>query len=128
MPRASREELPITAEAEGYEGRAVQWGQYTVNFERARAGRDFAPLFAGLPDDRCQCEHYGFVLKGALVVRYADREETIRAGEAYYLPPGHLPLVVADCELVEFTRTTELEATMTVIARNLETGVEPLPV
>lgn len=31
-------------------------------------------------------------LKGEFTVRYADgHDETIRAGEAYYMPPGHAP-------------------------------------
>ena len=52
------------------------------------AEADPAPLFAGLPDDRCQCPHWGLVIKGVLRYRYADREEICRAGDVYYAPPG----------------------------------------
>ena len=50
---------------------------------------DLAPVLKGLPDDRCQCPHWGYVLKGRMVVTYGDREEIVNAGDAYYLPPGH---------------------------------------
>src|SRR5207245_7421707 len=30
---------------------------------------DLAPLLKGLPDDRCQCPHWGFLFKGRIVVR-----------------------------------------------------------
>jgi len=61
------------------------------------------------------------VLKGRLGYRSADHEEIIEAGEAYYASPGHTPLLFADTEVVEFTPTDELAATMRVVAKNLET-------
>src|SRR5215831_10956479 len=54
-------------------------------------GGDMAPLFRGLPDDRCQSPHWGIVVKGRLTFTYADGEDVIEAGEAYYAPPGHTP-------------------------------------
>ncbi len=37
-------------------------------------------------------------------MRYADgKEETVRAGEAYYWPPGHTVRVDEDYESVEFS-------------------------
>jgi glyoxylate utilization-related uncharacterized protein len=124
MPAASMDQLEIAAQMEGYEARGAQWGDTTVSFEKMGAA-DPAPLFVGLPDDRCQCAHYGYVIDGELVVRYADAEETITAGQAYYLPPGHLPLVRSTATTLEFTRTAELEQTMAVIGKNLENGVLP---
>ena len=80
---------------------------------------DGAPWFRGLPDDRCQARHWGVVLKGKVGFRYADHEEIIEAGEAYYAAPGHTPLLFADTEVVEFTPTDELAATMSAIAKNM---------
>jgi hypothetical protein len=51
------------------------------------------PLFKGLPDDRCQCPHWGYVLKGRMRIRYPDHDEIIEAGDAYYMVPGHLPFI-----------------------------------
>ncbi len=56
------------------------------------AGLDAAPIFEGLPDDRCQSAHWGYVLKGRARMRYKDREEVIEAGEVYYLEPGRICL------------------------------------
>ena len=39
---------------------------YTIDFLSFRKEVDAAPLRAGLPDDRCQCPHLGYVLKGRL--------------------------------------------------------------
>lgn len=124
MPSASMDQLEIGAQMDGYEARSVEWGDTTVSFETMGAA-DPAPLFKGLPDDRCQCAHYGYVLDGELVVRYADSEETITAGQAYYLPPGHVPLVRSSARTLEFSRTADLAETMAVVGKNLESGVLP---
>jgi hypothetical protein len=76
---------------------------------------DPAPLFAALPDGRCQCPHWGIVVSGQIVFRYADHEETFRAGDAYYGAPGHLPLIFAGSEIVEFSPTAALNETMSVV-------------
>jgi hypothetical protein len=64
---------------------------YTVNFVSVREDIDLAPLLKGLPDDSCQCPHWGYLFKGRMTVRFADREEVFEAGDAFYLPPGHAP-------------------------------------
>jgi mannose-6-phosphate isomerase-like protein (cupin superfamily) len=55
----------------------------------------------------CQCSHYGNVLRGRMRVRYADREEAVEAGDAYYLVPGHAPMMEAGTEIVEFSPKEE---------------------
>ena len=95
-------------------------GGYTVGFETFREDADPTPLFAGLPDDRCQSPHWGYVVKGRIVFRYADRQEVYETGDAYYAPPGHVPVIDAGTEIVEFSPTDELGRTMEVVARNLE--------
>jgi hypothetical protein len=124
MPSTSVDQAPVVAQMDGYEARSVEWGDTTLSFE-TMAAADPAPLFKGLPDDRCQCAHYGYVFEGELTVRYADREETITSGQAYYLPPGHVPLTRTGAKTMEFTRTAELGDTMAVIGKNLENGVLP---
>ncbi len=39
--------------------------------------------------------------------------------DAHYAPPGHIPVIEAGSELVEFNPTGEYEQTMEVVARNL---------
>ena len=51
----------------------------TVAFESAPAGTDPGPMVKGLPDDRCQANHWGYLFKGHMIVDYGDRTEEIRA-------------------------------------------------
>jgi quercetin dioxygenase-like cupin family protein len=59
------------------------------------------------------------VTEGQLTFRWPDHEETYVAGDAYYAPPGHLPLVTAGTSIVEFSSSADLEATMAVVEKNL---------
>ena len=121
MPQASRTSASESVELEGYEGHFQDFGPYTVGFERYTADADLAPLFAGLPDDRCQCPHMGYVVSGRVKFTFADgTEETYEAGTAYYAPPGHLPYLYAGSEVVEFHPTGELAKTVAVVERNME--------
>src|SRR5205823_3941821 len=92
---------------------------YTVTFETHREDMDPAPLFTGLPDNRCQCPHWGYVTAGAITFHYGDRSETYSAGDAYYAPPGHTPEIHAGSEVVEFSPTVELAKTSAVIEANM---------
>jgi hypothetical protein len=120
MPKLSRETAPRREESPVLIGRYGELDRYTVGFESFRADADATPFFRGLPDDRCQSPHWGYVIAGSLTLRYPDREETFEAGDAYYAPPGHVPLVTEGTELVEFSPTDEYARTMAVVARNLE--------
>jgi hypothetical protein len=115
MPRTSKSDAPVAVDADGFEGRYVELGPYTVGYETSAIDMDPAPLFAALPDGRCQCPHWGIVVSGQIVFRYADHEETFRAGDAYYGAPGHLPLIFAGSEIVEFSPTAALNETMSVV-------------
>jgi hypothetical protein len=66
------------------------------------------------------------VISGRLVLRYADHEETLTAGDVYYAQPGHLPLISAGTEVVEFSPTGQLQATMTVVGANMAAAQEPV--
>jgi hypothetical protein len=85
-----------------------------------REDADAAPLFKGLPDDRCQSPHWGYVVSGKVTFKYADREEVYEGGDAYYAPPGHIPLVTAGTEMIEFSPTEEYGRTLEVVGQNLE--------
>ena len=108
---------------EQIEGRYVELGPYTVGYESFPQDVDPAPLFTSLPDGRCQCPHWGTVVSGQIVFRYADREETFRAGDAYYSEPGHLPLIAGGTEVIEFSPTDALRATTTAVEAAMKAGV-----
>jgi glyoxylate utilization-related uncharacterized protein len=123
MPKASKATASDSMQVEGYEGHFENFdGGYTVGFETYTADADMADLFKGLPDDRCQCEHWGYVIKGKVSFKTADGEETFETGDAYYVPPGHTPVLHAGTEIVEFSPTKELQQTMEVIEKNMESA------
>jgi hypothetical protein len=126
MPRTAKGEAPISLDEAVIEGRYVELDGYTVGFETHKADVDPAPFFAGLPDDRCQSPHWGVVVSGKIIFRFADHDETFSAGDAYYAGPGHLPLMFADTELIEFSPTEALEQTMQVVGANLEASKAPV--
>ena len=47
-------------------------------------------------------------------------EELFEAGDAYYVGPGHTPVLYAGTEVVEFSPTEELGRTLEVVTRNME--------
>ena len=123
MPRTRKDDAPVAVDAPEITGRYVDLDGYTVSFETFHLDIDPAPVFRGLPDDRCQCPHWGYVISGRLTIRYADNEETFTAGDAYYVPAGHLPVVTAGTEVVEFSPTEALQQTMAVVGANMAAGV-----
>lgn len=119
MPSATKMTTPIAVDLPEIQGRYADLGACTVGFETYPADVDPAPLFQGLPDDRCQCPHWGVVQSGQITFRWADHEETYGAGDAYYAPPGHLPLITGGTSLVEFSPSESLQQTMSAIETNL---------
>jgi mannose-6-phosphate isomerase-like protein (cupin superfamily) len=119
MPKLSKSTAPHTDENPALVSHHGPLGDYTVMFETYRMDADGAPFFRGLPDDRCQSPHWGYVISGRVTFRYADREETFETGDAYYAPPGHVPLVEAGTEVVEFSDAAQYAKTTAVIAENL---------
>ena len=119
MPSTSKESAQV--EDHGVvEDRHAELDGYTVNFVSFRQDIDGTPLLKGLPDDRCQCPHWGYVLKGRLTFRFADHEEVFEAGDAFYLPPGHVPLAEAGSEYLQFSPSEELKEVDAAIMRNMQ--------
>jgi hypothetical protein len=118
MPSASPEQLPLQEIVPGYSSRLADWGGITVGFEKAHKGQDASELVKGLPDDRCQAPHWGYLFSGRVVVDYGDRQETIVGGQAYYVAPGHTLSFEEDSEALEFTPTDALEQTFEAARRN----------
>ena len=86
--RHPRRALPSTRRCEGYEGHFEHFeGGWTVGFETYTQDADLAPFFKGLPNDECQCEHMGYVIRARSPSARAG-EEVFEAGDAYYVGPG----------------------------------------
>jgi hypothetical protein len=55
-------------------------------------------------------------------VTYANGSETLKAGDLFYLPPGHTALIEEDAEIIEFSRPQEHEPVLDVVKRNAAVG------
>ena len=107
--RASIQDIPIELKAGEVETHGDTWGDISVRAIDLPAGADLRPLLAGLPGDQCDCPHWGYILKGSIVVRYSDgTEETTRAGELYYWPGGHTGWTDEGVVFVEFSPAKEI--------------------
>jgi hypothetical protein len=120
MPKASKQSASKVVDYGPAEDRTEEFGGYTMNFVSVRQQTDLAPLLKGLPGDSCQCPHWGYMFKGRMTIRYADREEVIEAGDAFYLPPGHVPAGDAGSEFVQFSPTDELQVSEAAMAANMQ--------
>jgi len=118
MPKVSKE----TAAVEEH-GPVTEWHQdvdgYTVNVVRFNQDIDSTPLLKGLPDDRCPCPHWGYVLSGKVTFGFDGGEETLEAGDAFYAPPGHTQRAEAGTEYVQFSPAAELREVSAAIAANM---------
>ena len=118
--RASERELPLALEAGPATVRATDWGGMRVAVVSVPAGTDFGPLLRGLPDDLCPCPHWGYVMRGRLRVEDGDgAEETIQAGDVYYLPPGHTGVAEEDTVFLEVSPPDEHEQFLEAARANL---------
>jgi ribosomal protein L16 Arg81 hydroxylase len=53
-------------------------------------------------------------------MRYADHEEIVEAGDAFYFPPGHAPEAEAGTELVQFSPSDQLAAVVAEMKRSMK--------
>ena len=104
---------PVTDRSEEIEG-------YTVNFLTMAQTIDATPLFDGLPDGRCSCPHWGYVFKGKITYRFADHDEVVEAGDAFYVPEGHTPIVEEGTEFMHFSPSRELKTVSDVMMKNAQ--------
>ena len=121
MPKVSKDSATQGGEFGPVTDRADQVADYTINFATFHQDIDATPLMRGLQDDRCQCPHWGYVIKGRVTFRYADREEVFEEGDAFYTPPGHIPVKhEPGSEIVLFSPTEELRVTEAAMQRNMK--------
>jgi hypothetical protein len=122
MPKVSKDSATQGADHGPVVDRFDHLDGYTVNFVSFREDIDATPLLKGLPDDRCQCPHWGYVITGSLTFQFGDREEVFEAGDAFYVAPGHVPVQhEPGSEIVQFSPTEDLRKTEAVMAKNMQT-------
>lgn len=107
--RERKEDLPAAISVEGVSLQGTEFGTMSAAHGRMAKGTDLAPVLEGLPHDKCQVPHWGYVLEGAIEVAYQDgTQEVVRGGELYYWPPGHTVRFLEDTSYVEFSPAGEM--------------------
>ena len=123
MPKVSRKTASHSVKLEGLDVQLDHLeGGYSVCFEKHTADAELGALFRGLPGDVCPLPRWGYVVSGKVSFVFSDRTETFETGDAYYVPPGHIPTHYAGTEIVEFSPTDVLERTIKVVMSNLQRG------
>jgi len=117
----ARKDLP-TVSMGPYRAQWAEWDGYAMAFETVPKG--FPPggdaAWEGLPEDLCQCPHWGYLLKGKALLRLADgRELEINEGDLYYCPPGHKLYAIEAFENLEFNPARLAEQTMGAFSSNI---------
>ena len=111
-------DLPIKMNALGAVARhqgefGTAYGTLAAEHLVLATGVDVAPLLAGLDDGLCFAAHWGYVVRGVVVVTYGDGStERCTAGEVVHWPAGHTVRVEEDAELVMFSPAAEHLAVM----------------
>jgi len=108
MPKVSKKSARQIDDFGVAEDRHDDLNGYTVNFVTIRQTHDLAPMLRGLPGGSCPCPHWGYLVKGRMIVRYDSHEEVIEAGDAFYIPPGHAFEAEAGTEIVQFSPAKKL--------------------
>jgi hypothetical protein len=119
MPKMSKQSAAHVNDHGIVEERYEDVDGYRIQFIEFRQEADGTPLLKGLPGDRCNCPHWGFVQKGRITYRFDDHDEVFEAGDAFYLPPGHIPIAEAGTELLQFSPSLELEAVTDAMLANM---------
>ena len=127
MLKVSRQSAEHVEDHGPVEDRHQDGDGYTINFVTFKADVDGTPLLKGLPGDNCSCPHC-YVISGRMSYVTDDGEHVVEAGDAFYLPPGHIPKVTAGTELVQFSPTEQLERVtrhMTEAAKRMQGAGAP---
>ena len=120
--RATWDEMAVELEVGDIHTRGEEWGGQAVRNVRLPAGADMRPLLAGLPDDCCACPHWGYVLTGAITLRYRDgREETNRAGDVFYWPGGHTAWTDEGVHFIELSPAEQIAPVLAHLGAQLAT-------
>jgi len=121
MPKVSKKSASKRADHGVIVDHAEDLDGFTVNFIEVRQDMDLTPLLKGLPNDQCPCPHWGYVVKGRITMRFPNREEIYQAGDAFYAPPGHIPVSTEPgTEYFQFSPVEKMRELETVLMANVK--------
>jgi hypothetical protein len=110
MQSVNRDNMKVRIQGDGVDFRTLDLGGQTISWVRLPKGADLSPALKGLPGDACQCPHWGYMIKGRVLMHTPEGDRTYTSGEAFYWGPGHAPAALEDSEYVDLSPTAELES------------------
>ena len=120
MPKVSKESASGGGDHGPVVDRSEDLEDYSVNFVTFRENIDHAPLLKGLPDDMCTCPHWGHVTTGSVTFTHVDGStETFTAGDAFYVEPGHTPVIEPGTEVLFISPEKQIAVVNAVIEANM---------
>ena len=119
MPSVARDRIAETDDYGVVEDSHEDVEGTTIQFVTIRADVDAAPLLRGLPDDRCNCRHWGYVFKGKLTLDVGDGQEVYEAGDAFSITHGHIPRAEPGTEYLQFSPAEELHTVSAHMLKNM---------
>lgn len=118
MQAVERDQMTVRIQGDGVDFRTTEVGGQTMAWVLLPKGANLAPALKGLPGDSCACPHWGYMIRGRLLMRTPDGDETYEAGQAFYWGPGHAPEALEDCEYIDVSPTHELETVIGHVTGN----------
>ena len=121
MPKVSRESAEHVEDHGPVVDRHEDVDGYTINFVTFGTDIDAHAAAEGAARRQLPLPALGLRVQGPddLPLRPTTRR-VVEAGDAFYLPPGHIPVVEAGTEFVQFSPTEPLEEVSQTMARNFE--------
>ena len=98
MGKVSRESAAQVDDHGPVEDRHEDVDGYTDPVRVVPPGRRRHAAHEGSSGRRVPLPALGLRVKGRVTYRFADHDEVFEAGDAFYLPPGHIPLADAGSE------------------------------
>jgi hypothetical protein len=119
MPKMSKDSAHVEEWGPGKEWHEELDG-YKAGIVEVNEDADLTPLLQGLPNDQCQCPHWGYVFKGRMWFRSDRGEESFGPGDAYYVPAGHTSGADADSEFLMFSPSEQIAEVEAHMARRMQ--------
>ena len=118
--RKTASEMTTELEVGEIHTKGEDWGDQCVRHIDLPAGADLRPLLQGLPGDRCDCPHWGYILEGSINVQYADGTIDVNeAGDLYYWPGGHTGWTDEGVVFVEISPADEIRPVLAHLGAQL---------
>jgi hypothetical protein len=136
MPHSRLDDLPNGGDrwpAIGRDGfRTIKWGDMEVGLTTVHAPLDCTESykFGRLPGGVCPCPHYGYIFSGRMRAKYPGSDwpdEVIEAGEAYFIPSGHVLIYEEPSRVMELNPAAALQTCMDAMQTALEKVAAPAP-